>query len=332
MSAAASCTAGRVVLGGRGQPRQRAPRPELELVRAAVADGVVAAGLVLTDAGPVGRAGAGGIRASAGSGAAPVPARPPEPPRLSRPLRFVLRLPPCGCSRLCRGRLLLLLRRDRLQIGDLAEVGLHLRGLHSVGVGHQCGGLLGLGVRHERVVRAHGMVHCGTLVLAARLVAGHPRRSGGATAEKREKIAGMAMTATAVPSAMRIRTAPPFVGRASARQALLGVGGLRPLHSRPERRAGRRRPFWLVAAGCAAGCVQPLDWSWVVSSIQCPGRLRAGASETSVSLNDPALALCFPVCSWNSAHSMHPKGRFGFAVRNLQDGTRTQVHRPVYRV
>src|SRR5271156_5818718 len=65
------------------------------------------------------------------------------------------------------------------------------------------------------------------------------------------------MTATAVPSAMRIRTAPPFVGRAlGARQALLGVGGLRPLHSRPERRAGRHRPFWLlIAAGCAAGCV-----------------------------------------------------------------------------
>ena len=66
------------------------------------------------------------------------------------------------------------------------------------------------------------------------------------------------MTATAVVSAMRIRTAPPFVGRAlGACQALLGVGGLRPLHSRPERRAGRRRPFWLVAAGCAAGCVKP---------------------------------------------------------------------------
>ena len=29
-----------------------------------------------------------------------------------------------------------------------------------------------------------------------------------------KKIAGIAMTATAVPSAMRIRTAPPFVGRA----------------------------------------------------------------------------------------------------------------------
>jgi len=57
---------------------------------------------------------------------------------------------------------------------------------------------------------------------------------------------------------MRIRTAPPFVGRAlGARLALIGVGGLRPVHSRPERRAGRRRAFWLVAAGCAAGCVQP---------------------------------------------------------------------------
>src|SRR6516165_1409278 len=68
---------------------------------------------------------------------------------------------------------------------------------------------------------------------------------------------GINVTATAVVSAMRIRTAPPFVGR-TLRLALLGVGGLRPLHSRPERRAGRRRPFWLFAAGCAAGCVQPL--------------------------------------------------------------------------
>ncbi len=42
-----------------------------------------------------------------------------------------------------------------------------------------------------------------------------------------------------------------------ARQALLGVGGLRPLHSCPERRAGRLRPSWLFAAGCAAGVVRP---------------------------------------------------------------------------
>lgn len=28
------------------------------------------------------------------------------------------------------------------------------------------------------------------------------------------------------------------------------------MHTRPERRAGRRRPFWLSAAGCAAGCVK----------------------------------------------------------------------------
>src|SRR6516225_12364749 len=69
---------------------------------------------------------------------------------------------------------------------------------------------------------------------------------------------GINVTATAVVSAMRIRTAPPFVGR-SRRLALLGVGGLRPLHSRPERRAGRRRPFWLIAAGCAAGRVSALQ-------------------------------------------------------------------------
>jgi hypothetical protein len=32
--------------------------------------------------------------------------------------------------------------------------------------------------------------------------------------------------------------------------------GFRPLHTRPERRAGRLRPFWHGAAGCAAGCVK----------------------------------------------------------------------------
>ena len=32
--------------------------------------------------------------------------------------------------------------------------------------------------------------------------------------------------------------------------SLLGVGGLRPWHSFPGRRAGRRRPSWRCAAGC----------------------------------------------------------------------------------
>ena len=62
------------------------------------------------------------------------------------------------------------------------------------------------------------------------------------------------------------------------RQALLGGGGLRPLHPRPERRAGRRRPFWLGAAGCAAGCVKARGLSSVcprfanITSVQVDGR------------------------------------------------------------
>ena len=51
------------------------------------------------------------------------------------------------------------------------------------------------------------------------------------------------------------------------RQALLGGGGLRPLHTRPERRAGRRRPFWHIAAGCAAGCVKARGVVLGVSSL-----------------------------------------------------------------
>src|ERR1039458_10373988 len=108
-----------------------------------------------------------------------------------------------------------------------------------------------------------------------------------------KRTAGMAMTATAVASAMRIRTAPPFVGRENSRLALLGVGGLRPLHSRPERRAGRRGPFWLFAAGCAAGCVQPSIGSgcrprFVVSRGACgQARRDLGQSEQIRS------AICF---------------------------------------
>src|SRR5580698_6048969 len=97
----------------------------------------------------------------------------------------------------------------------------------------------------------------------------------------------MIVTATAVASAMRIRTAPPFVGRALARLALLGVGGLRPSHSRPERRAGRHRPFWLIAAGCAAGVYSP-----VIASGSCPlfvlsWGLKAGALKPCLIWRDP---------------------------------------------
>src|SRR5579871_6681293 len=59
------------------------------------------------------------------------------------------------------------------------------------------------------------------------------------------------------------------------RRALLGVGGLRPLHSRPERRAGRLHPFWLVAAGCAAGCLTAQVVLWLGSSIPVCARRRA---------------------------------------------------------
>ena len=133
------------------------------------------------------------------------------------------------------------------------------------------------------------------------------------------------MTATAVASAMRIRTAPPFVGRVAARQALLGVGGLRPVHSRPERRAGRHRPFWLVAAGCAAGCVQPLR---LVLGVVLASRVRppgSGRAETSVWSDDRTDRRPLPECRPALGHGMHPKGRSDFAAGTVAGGRRIRV-------
>ena len=90
----------RVVLCGRGQSGQCRPRPELELVRAAVSDGVVAAGLVLTDAGPVGRVRAGGV------GAPPPELRPEPAPDAGRGRgrrrRDAARTARCRCGGLLR--------------------------------------------------------------------------------------------------------------------------------------------------------------------------------------------------------------------------------------
>ena len=62
-------------------------------------------------------------------------------------------------------------------------------------------------------------------------------------------------------SAMRVRMAPPFVGRAK-RLPLIGVGGQRPSHAVPGRRAGRLRSSWRSASGCAAGVDMPRIASW----------------------------------------------------------------------
>ena len=95
-------------------------------------------------------------------------------------------------------------------------------------------------------------------LLAAGPDAAFDAEASGVRPSAMRKTEVIQVTAIAVPSAMRIRTAPPFVGRRGARLCSV-EGGLRPLHTRPDRRAGRHRPIWHIAAGCAAGCVKPGD-------------------------------------------------------------------------
>jgi hypothetical protein len=58
-----------------------------------------------------------------------------------------------------------------------------------------------------------------------------------ADGESMDKV--MNATVPAAMSAMRVRTAPPFVGRAKARLPLLGVGGLRPIAFGPRTEGGQ---------------------------------------------------------------------------------------------
>src|ERR1700722_19100868 len=55
----------------------------------------------------------------------------------------------------------------------------------------------------------------------------------------------------------------------------------------------------MVAAGCAAGCVQPLDWSWVCSSVHSPDPPVGRRVGSSFSMDTPDRPLLF-VCRWNS--------------------------------
>jgi hypothetical protein len=70
--------------------------------------------------------------------------------------------------------------------------------------------------------------------------------------------------------------------------------GSGPLHSRPERRAGRHRPFWLFAAGCAAGCVQPFDCARGFPQFGTVGPLR-GRGRSLVGSNERAARPAFPL-------------------------------------
>src|SRR5664279_1123728 len=71
----------------------------------------------------------------------------------------------------------------------------------------------------------------------------------------------MRATGMIATSAMRVRMAPPFVGRAK-RLPLLGVGGLRPLHSVPGRRAGRLVRPGFTPQGVRPVLVTPRIASW----------------------------------------------------------------------
>src|SRR5665213_4416744 len=86
-------------------------------------------------------------------------------------------------------------------------------------------------------------------------------RAGSAVAARVRSVTVMKAIGMIATSAMRVRMAPPFVGR-TGRLPLIGVGGQRPVHAVPGRRAGRLRSSWRYASGCAAGVVMPMIASW----------------------------------------------------------------------
>ena len=183
----------------------------------------------------------------------------------------------CACRRaaasLLQERVVEALGLQRLVEGNLFEVRLLFGAtVDGVVVVRQLGDLLGLGVRHQ--LEVDRSPPCAGLTAWWRIT--RAEAAGLALHSVRSRTGMTTMTAPAVASAMRIRTAPPFVWARVRRARLCSVkGGLRPMHSRPERRAGRRHPFWLVAAGCAAGSVQPLGYFGWVSSIRDPGESPA---------------------------------------------------------
>ena len=107
---------------------------------------------------------------------------------------------------------------------------------------------------------------------------------------------------------------------AHRRQALLGVGGLRPLHTCPERRAGRHRPFWLCAAGCAAGFGEGPGVVLGVSSLRrLLARPTCGHDETPTGLGGP-IRLPLSECGGDSYRITYMKARIGFAIATLAVG------------
>ncbi len=83
-------------------------------------------------------------------------------------------------------------------------------------------------------------------------------------------------TTTVAASAMRVRMAPPFVGRGDApssarcwRAPAIAFG--------PRTVGGKAPPSWLRAVGCAAGCVVPMVMAWADSvSLVVPVTWRVG--------------------------------------------------------
>ena len=128
--------------------------------------------------------------------------------------------------------------------------------------------------------------------------------------------AGKTMTATAVASAMRIRTAPPFVGRVVApgsarcrRAPAIAFAPRTESGKASSVLADRRRVCGRLCTALGGGSGVVLD-SW---SRRC---LRAGAPGPWSVWIGP-IGRLLPVCSRNFAHGMHAKGRYEFAVSNL---------------
>ena len=215
---------------------------------------------------------------------------------------------------------LLTLRCHCPEIGDLGEICMDLAGFYGVGVGR----LHGVGIGHHfEAVSAWAYDINVSLIRTVRcwlLASWRISRAEAAefVLKHAKKIAGMAMTAAAVPSAMRIRTAPPFVGRAS------GVPGSARCRRAPAfafapRTASREASSVLAWCRrvCGRLCTAPGMVLGVVLNSLSRSACRQARRNFGWSGNSRS-ASYFRYAAKISTHRLHPKGRFGFADSNLQ--------------
>ena len=212
-----------------------------------------------------------------------------------------------GGVRSIRGGLLLRLGH-RVQVGHRLEVGRHLLRLDGLDVCGNLGVLLGLRVRGQLQIEPDRTVRCGLVVP----LGGRGRRSTARRHEEerwKDSDGHRRRECNADPHGTSLRRAHHGCARLCSVWAGSGL-----LHSRPERRAGRRRPFWLIAAGCAAGCAA-LGWSWVCRPqfLDPDGPAHRRAEAVSVSACQWVLHV-FLLQPEPLLHGMHQKEPTGFRV------------------